>query len=195
MVQRPRAKARNLHVDPAAPLVKKKKPRPKLWETMTPSQWRARCFQWEAETLYDDQQAEVLRNLHSKRVLRACFVIPEIYCPPGNARDAMHWSRAAELRKRCYEYMLEQHNLRIRSEPLAGRPSVVCIRFTRSPTDARSNWDKFPVDSLRTPKTVGRKKWLGLNYIKDDGPNDIDLYAWCAKGPVNSGFVYVRVYE
>jgi hypothetical protein len=172
-----------------------KKKRPKAWETMTPSQWREKCHLWEAVTLYEDSQAEILRAIDSSRILRARFVVPELYCPPGNRRDSMHWSRAAELRKRCYRYMLEQHNFRIRDEPLTGKPVVVCVRFTSTPTDTRSNWDKFPVDSLRVPRVVGQKHWLGLGYINDDGPNDIDLHAWCAKGPVNGGFVYVRVYE
>lgn len=161
---------------------------------MTHSQWRQQAYEWVGSTLFPDDKTAILRSLNETRPLKATFVIPEIYCPTGNARDTMHWTKAHELRHKCYDYMLQQNSFRIQREPLVGKPAIVLIRFTAKATDERSNWDKFPVDSLRKPKVVGTAHWKGLNYIKDDGPEDISLHVWCASGPKNGGFVYVRVY-
>lgn len=177
-----------------------KKPRPKLWEVMPHSQWVNFCKNWLSEHI-SERTPEIDRI--EKEMLRrppiARYFIPEIYCPPGNRRDTMHWSKAHALRNDCFQWMYEQNHFSITGAPLPGKPAVVCVRFSSRATDARSNWDKFPVDSLRAPRTDVLKSgkvrhWRGLNWIKDDGPNDIDLHAWCEKGPKDSPFVYVRVY-
>lgn len=117
-------------------------------------------------------------------------VVPSEWCPPGNARDSMHWSKAHRLKKRLRAAMLRF--ALTRRSPLPGRPIVHCTRLTPYRTDPRSNWDKFPVDMLRPYTRTARGESGALGLIVDDSGDHIDLRAeWV---PSKLRCVYVRVF-
>ena len=127
------------------------------------------------------------------------FVVPAAWCPPGNRRDSMHWSKAHEMKKNLRAVMRNQarHLSYWDWQPLPGKPIVHLIRFASRRVDPRSNWDKFPVDMLTPQRFVpvknGKTRHYGcLGLIEDDSGDHIDLRAEWRKSKL--GVVYVRVF-
>jgi hypothetical protein len=124
-------------------------------------------------------------------------VIPAELCPPGNARDSMHWRDAHRIKKRLRSILNNRYIANLPGWPLPGRPIVHLIRFTPRRVDPRSNWDKFPVDMLtpyrEVPVKGKRPRRFGcLGIIADDSGDHIDLRAEWRKSSL--GVVYVRVF-
>ena len=125
-------------------------------------------------------------------------VVPAEWCPPGNKRDSMHWSKAHKLKQQMRQCVRWYGQLDIaRPLPLPGRPVVTCYRYTPHRTDPRANWDKFPVDMLTPLRAVPTKKGVRnfgcLGIIRDDSGDHIDLRAEWVKSKL--GCVYVRVFS
>jgi hypothetical protein len=124
-------------------------------------------------------------------------VVPAELCPPGNARDSMHWSEAHRIKERLRSILRHRFIADMPGWPLPGRPIVHLIRFTPRRVDPRSNWDKFPVDMLtpyrEVPVKGKRPRRFGcLGIIADDSGDHIDLRAEWRKSKL--GVVYVRVF-
>lgn len=126
-------------------------------------------------------------------------VVPAELCPTVNVlHRGGHWQRAKQA-KQVHQLMLAQHGLRLRREPLPGRPVVHCIRFSSARPDAQTGWSKLPVDCLLTPRTTvlrnGKtRQRLGLGFVEDDSPEHIELHCWWEPGKPRAGFVLVQVY-
>lgn len=128
---------------------------------------------------------------HKRRgeLVRA-FVLPLELCRPFNrvSRTGSASTRWAlgKLKSECYEFMRLQNGGRGFPLPLAGRPQVICIRFSSSEPDMESGWCKNPVDRLRVGKN-------GLGIIVDDRPRCIELRTWWEPAKPKAGFVYLEV--
>lgn len=130
--------------------------------------------------------------------LIAQFVVPSKLCLTTNQKVNLHWRRIHEAKKHIHGMMLAQHNFRIRSEPLPGRPQVLVTRFTSVRPDSGAGWEKMPIDCLLTPRVVvtknGTQRRLGLGFLEDDNDFHVDVHAWWESGPRNGGFVLLRVF-
>lgn len=133
-------------------------------------------------------------------------VVPAEWCPPGNTRDKLHWSKAHRMKENMRSVMRRADVAQrdcdrwrgvVVPRPLTGRPVVECLRYTPRRTDPRSNWDKFPVDALTPYKCIqtkdGPKTFGCLGLIRDDSGDHIDLRAEWRKSKL--GCVYVRVFS
>jgi hypothetical protein len=125
-------------------------------------------------------------------------VVPAEWCPPGNTRDKMHWSKAHRMKENVRAVMRRGEYHVWWDGVLPGRPVVTCYRYTPHKTDPRSNWDKMPVDMLVPERIVreksGKVRHYGLlGLIRDDSGDHIDLRAEWVKSKL--GCVYVRVFS
>jgi len=152
------------------------------WKAGEAKQWSRPFFEWPG--LWGEEEA--------------CFVLPLRLCKPMNqlARSGMAgqaWAMGAHKRK-VRDAMRLQH--KPRREPLAGRPQVICVRFSIVEPDKYANWGKVPVDRLLPPRMRAGKLIEGLNYITDDSPKCIDLHeCWWPVSKRADEVVVIKVYS
>lgn len=154
-------------------------------------------FRWEEALAFAHEALSAPpRKPHIERVRPAGelvqeFVLPLHLCPTANtasrAGTAAQRGMLGRLKREAYEMMRTQNGGRVRSEPLPGRPHIVCVRFSSVAPDPLAGWQKSPVDRLR----VGHN---GLGYIANDRSVDIQLSAWWEPGPRGNGFVLTQVW-
>lgn len=126
------------------------------------------------------------------------FIIPLELCLPTNRTRGAAKYRHGAVKKALWTQMWMQSG-GIRKEPLQGRPQVLAVRFSSVAPDKYSDFAKTAVDYLCTPRkftvsgALSKRPKKGLNYIKDDGPQFIDLHQWWEPAPKNEGFVYLQV--
>jgi len=114
------------------------------------------------------------------------FVLPLNLCKPQNrTRHSKPWVMA-QLKKAAHAAMFIQDEKRGRRDPLPGRPQVLCVRFSSREPDKYADWAKIAVDRL----CVGP---MGLGFLRDDRPEDVDLHQWWEPTGRKMGFVLVSV--
>lgn len=142
----------------------------------------------------------------------ALFVLPLDTCWTENERAKSHQIKSvrkdvAKALARLWVLMSKQCPA-VRRAPLAGRPQVLCTRFSHVQPDEGGSWSKWPVDRLQPlqprlpPRPArpgkgrfrGRKARPGLNIIADDKPSCVDKRTWWEPATPGKGFVLIRVY-
>lgn len=150
-------------------------------------------------TLAHEPTAKYIVRPNPKGALIWQCVLPSELCVTVNVGfRAGQWARAKN-KKRLLQMMFAQHGMRVRPEPLPGRPHVHCVRFTSKRPDRQTGWAKDVVDNLLTPKTTRLKggkarQRVGLGFIEDDSDEHINLSCWWEPAPPKKGFVLLRVY-
>ncbi len=76
-------------------------------------------------------------------------------------------------------------------KPLAGRPTVVCTRFSSVEPDKYSDWAKMAIDVLCMPNARAPRR-LGL--IRDDRPTDAEIVQRWEPAKAGSGMVLIEVF-
>lgn len=152
------------------------------WKAAEARRWSRPFFQW--PELWGEEEA--------------CFVLPLSLCKPMNqlARAGMAgqaWAMGAHKRK-VRDAMRLQH--KPRREPLAGRPQVICVRFSIVEPDKYADWAKVPIDRLLPPRTHGGKLIEGLNFLVDDAPKFADVWQmWWPVSKRADEVVVIKVYS
>jgi len=122
-----------------------------------------------------------------ERVAR--FVLPLDACKPQNRTNHRSpWAYQAD-RKRVA--MLMGVQCPRRREPLRGRPTVVCTRFSSVEPDAFADWAKMAVDVLTMPTGRAMNR-LGL--IEDDRPAKAEVIQRWEPAKRGEGFCLIEVW-
>lgn len=124
------------------------------------------------------------------------FILPLACIPTQNStRGKAGWA-VAKLRKEVYTIMAMQLDdwLKKRTEPLPGRPQVLCVRFSSSEPDKYNDGFKLAVDRLRPTRMHAGKRVPGLGLIVDDSPRHIDLHQWWEPVKRGDGFGMIEIY-
>lgn len=142
----------------------------------------------------DDTLSREPRKPHIVRVdpvgeIVARVVLPLGLCKPTNrTRGAPHWHHA-KTRNDVYTRLATQ--LRVRKDPLPGRPMLRCIRFSSVEPDKYNDGFKVPIDALCVPR--GRSK-RGFGFLRDDAPAHVDLHQWWEYAPRGKGFGLIEIW-
>lgn len=118
----------------------------------------------------------------SRGVLVKRFALPLDLCKPQNrTRHGQAWA-LGKLKKdiaACLRLQAQQ-----RREPLPGRPQVLCLRLSSVEPDKYADWAKHAIDQL-CPQ--------GLNFLRDDRPQDAEIHQWWEPAPKGAGCVVIEV--
>lgn len=133
--------------------------------------------------------------------------LPLHLCPGINALAELSPRTRGSLKAEALQIMLEQSLFRRAKEPLPGRPQVLAVRLSSVEPDEHSGWSKIPVDRLcvgvrKRPKGTPEAIWkqictkagpVGLGWLRDDRPADVDLKTWWEPAPPGEGCVYIEL--
>lgn len=152
-----------------------------------------------AEVLAHPPLYDVIERPVISGTLVVSFVLPLELCKPVNrVNQAQPWM-FARLKRDVFNCMAAQVHSRC-TEPLPGRPQVVCVRFSCIATDGwTGNSFKAAIDCLgpmRHPKpgVKGSKQKLGLGIIADDSIWKIKEHQRWEPAPRALGFGLVQVW-
>ena len=115
----------------------------------------------------------------------AIFVLPLDCAPTLNVYSRIHWSKRQKVKQKTYLKMLSQHNRR--QQPLPGKPTIVAVRKSCQKSDQDSAWSKVWLDCLKS----GRQ---GLNFIRDDDPDSVQVNCLWEYAPRNKGEVVIKLF-
>lgn len=112
------------------------------------------------------------------------FALPLSLCQPQNrTRHGQPWA-LGKLKADVLLRMLSQHGRR--SEPLPGRPQVLCLRLSSGACDKYADFGKHAIDRLTG-------KHGGLGFLRDDREADAEIHQWCEPAKRNQGCVVIEV--
>lgn len=151
----------------------------------------ARCCQARHALTLPPSEGRFIERPEFTGVHRYEFALPLDMCPTTNstrgAARRTHGRRKARLWATMQkQYWLQNWN----RETLAGRPQVLCVRFSSVAPDKYADWAKSAVDMLCCPTKRATKR---LGIIRDDRPQDIDLHQWWEPAKRGEEFCYVQV--
>lgn len=168
---------------------------PKRYEPVTIStKWLEQCKEHAFATFVRAPAFEHIRRPEPTGALKLWVVLPLQLLKTQNRKERLPAWMLAKKAEDLRHVLGVQNRYRDHrhTEPLAGRPLVLCTRFSSVEPDAYSDGFKWVVDALCVP--AGRRKW-GLGLLRDDRPKDADVVQWWEPAPQRAGFGLVRVFE
>jgi len=78
--------------------------------------------------------------------------------------------------------------------PLAGRPQVLCFRYSSVEPDALAGWAKIAVDCLQPSGVRRGKPYEGLGIIASDKPKDAEIIEVWHPAKPGKGFCVIEVW-
>lgn len=112
----------------------------------------------------------------------AVFQLELEEAPLMNTVMRMHWMKKRRLMERIGLRILSQ--LGNRGEPLRGKPRILMTRFSTKKPDQDSAGSKLWLDVL-----------VRLGWLRDDGPDHIELISQWEKAAPGQGRVVVHIFE
>jgi hypothetical protein len=131
-------------------------------------------------------KAHIVRTVGRGRLVRR-FALPIELCPTTNATRHAPLGQNARIKADITTVMLVQTQGRVRLAPLAGRPQILCVRFSSREPDAYSDGFKMAIDRLMIGK--GR-----LGYLRDDSPTHCEIVQRWEKAPAGKGFATLEIW-
>ena len=112
----------------------------------------------------------------------AVFQLPLEEAPLLNVFMRMHWRKQTALKQRIALRLLSQVGRR--KEPLQGRPQLLVTRYSTKKPDQDSAGTKLWLDQL-----------VKLGWLRDDGPDHVEVLMHWEKASPGDGRVVVHVYS
>jgi hypothetical protein len=128
-------------------------------------------------------KAHIVRPVPRGNVV-ARFALPLALCQPQNrTRHGQAWA-LGKLKQDVLLCMLSQHGRR--SQPLPGRPQVLCLRLSSVATDKYADFAKHAIDRLCVAHS-------GLGFLINDRDIDAEIHQWCEPAKPGQGCVVIEV--
>jgi hypothetical protein len=155
------------------------------------------------ERIQDGQPvlSRITRPVPSGRLVMS-FVLPLEVCKSQDInRHRKGWALSRDRSTILEKYLRPQwfdrrgqlgnHDVQL---PLAGRPQVLCVRYSSVEPDALANWGKQVVDCLQPSRFRAGKVYLGLGIIRNDRPKDCEVVEWWEPASAKRGFCVFEVW-
>lgn len=140
-----------------------------------------------AERALSQPPPEHVERAEPRGLRVARFVLPLNLCPLLNEMAEMPGWKRGKIKSQLLLLMRSQLPP-VRLPMLAGRPTVVGIRFSSVESDPDGAFVKFAIDRLTA-------KHGGLGLIQDDKGSKLKQHTWWEPAPRSAGFVLLDLYQ